>query len=79
MDLTTGTKPYKPALSEIAQDTFNTGHNKFAAQFTQLQKNIANHLQRILVAKGYLVAQTVRTRKQQRNNLPLPVDPNVPE
>ncbi len=74
-----GTKPYKSAIAKITQDMFNMGHNKFAAQFMQLQKNIANYLHRTLVAKGYLVAQTVRTRKQQRNNLPLPVDPNVPE
>ena len=35
IDLTAGTKPYKSAIAEIAQDTFNTGHNKFTAQFTQ--------------------------------------------
>ncbi len=45
MDLMARTKPYKSAIAEIAQDTFNTGHNKFTAQFTQLQKNIANYLQ----------------------------------
>ncbi len=59
MDLTDGTKPYKSAIAEIAQDRFNTGHNKFTAQFTQLQKNIVNYLQCTWVAKGYLVAQTV--------------------
>jgi hypothetical protein len=32
-----------------------------------------------LVAKGYLVAQTVQTRKQQTINLPPPVDPNAPD
>jgi hypothetical protein len=79
MDLTAGTKPYKSAIAEIAQDTFNTDHNKIAAQFTQLRKNIANYLQRTLVAKGYLVAQTVQTRKQQMISLPLPVDPNAPD
>ncbi len=36
MDLTAGTKPYKSAIAEIAQDMFNTCHNKFAAQSTQL-------------------------------------------
>ena len=77
MDLTAGTKPYKSAIAEIAQDTFNTGHNKFVAQFTQSQKNIANYLQCTLVAKGYLAAQTVQTRKQQTINLPIPVDPNA--
>ena len=29
------TKGYKSAISKIATDTFNTGQNKFAAQFTQ--------------------------------------------
>jgi hypothetical protein len=52
-------------------------HNKFAAQFTQKRKNIANYLQRLLVAEGYLVAQMVRTGKQQMINLPPPVDPNA--
>jgi hypothetical protein len=28
-------KPHKWAISEIANDTFNTGHNKFTAQFTE--------------------------------------------
>jgi hypothetical protein len=41
VDLTAGTKPYKSAITEIAQDTFIMGHNKFVAQFTQLHKNIA--------------------------------------
>ncbi len=49
------------------QDTFNTGQNKFVAQFTQLQKNIANYLQRTLASKGYLVAKTVRTGKEQQS------------
>jgi hypothetical protein len=47
------------AISEIANDTFNTSHNKFVAQFTELRKNIANCLQWSLVAEGYLVAETV--------------------
>jgi hypothetical protein len=52
-------KPHKSAISEIANNTFNTGHNKFMAQFTELQKNIANYLQRSLVAEGYLVVEMV--------------------
>ena len=52
-------KPHKSAISEIANDTFNTSHNKFAAQFTELRKNIANYLQRSLVAEGYLVVEMV--------------------
>ncbi len=63
MDLLAGTKPYKTAIMEIAQDTFNTGHNKFTAQFTQLRKNIGNYLQCSLVAEGYLVAHMVQTGK----------------
>ena len=27
-------KAFESAISEIAEDTFNTGQNKFAAQFT---------------------------------------------
>ncbi len=52
-------KPHKLAISEITNDTFNTGHNKFAGQFTELQKNIANYLQRSSAAEGYMVAETV--------------------
>jgi hypothetical protein len=29
------TKDFKSTIVEIANDTFNTGQNKFAAQFTQ--------------------------------------------
>ncbi len=79
VDLTAGTKPYKSAIAEITQDTFNMGHNKFAAQFMHLCKNIVNCLQRSLVAKGYLAAQMVQTRKQQTMNLLPPVDPNAPD
>ncbi len=58
------TKGYKSAISEIATDTFNTGQNKFAAQFTQSRKNVANYLQCTSASEGYLVAETVRTGKQ---------------
>jgi hypothetical protein len=66
-------KPHKSAISEIANNTLNTGHNKFAAQFTELQKNVANYLQRSLAAEGYLVAETVRTGKKQTIGLPAAV------
>jgi hypothetical protein len=46
-------------IAEIAHDTFDTGQNKFAAQFTQLWKNVANYLQRTSASEGYLVAETV--------------------
>jgi hypothetical protein len=64
-------------VSEIANDTFNTDQNKFAAQFTTSQKNVANYLQRTC-NKGYLVAQTVHTRQAQTIDLPSPVDPDSP-
>ncbi len=52
-------KPHKLAISEIANNTFNTGHNKFVAQFMELQKNVANYLQWSSAAEGYLVVETV--------------------
>ena len=68
------TKASKSAISEIAEDTFNTGQNKFAAQFTQSRKNMSNYLQRTLAYKGYLVAKMVRTGKKQIIKLPPAVD-----
>jgi hypothetical protein len=59
------TKAFKSTISEIAEDTFNTGQNKFPAQFTQSRKNVSNYLQRTLAYKGYLGAETVRTGKKQ--------------
>jgi hypothetical protein len=73
------TKGFKSAISEIAQVTFNTGQNKFAAQFTQLRKNVANYLQRTLASKGHLVAKTVRTGKEQTIALPSAVDASAPD
>ncbi len=64
-------------ISEIANNTFNMGQNKFATQFTQSQKNVTNYLQR-MCDKGYLVAQTVQTREAQPIKLPAPVDVNSP-
>jgi hypothetical protein len=72
-------KPHKSSISEIANDTFNTGHNKFAAQFTESRKNIANYLQRSSAAEGYLVAETVRTGKKQTIKLPAAMDENAPD
>ena len=71
------TKGYQSAISEIAMDTFNTGQNKFAAQFTQSRKNVANYLQRTSASEGYLVAETVRTGKHQIIELPPAIDPNA--
>ena len=67
-------KGFKSAISEIANNTFNTGQNQFTAQFTQSRKNVANYLQRTASDKGYLVAETVRTGKLQTVTLPPPID-----
>ena len=73
------TKGFKSAISEIAQDTFNTGQNKFAVQFTQSRKNVANYLQRTSASEGYLVAETVRTGREQTIPLPAAVDASAPD
>jgi hypothetical protein len=57
--------------------TFNTGQNKFVAQFTQSCKTVANYLQHTLAAEGYLVAQTVRTGKKQTIDLPPAINANM--
>jgi hypothetical protein len=73
------TKGFKSGISEIAQDTFNTRQNRFAAQFTQSRKNVANYLQRTSASEGYLVAKTVRTGKEQTIALPAAVDTKAPD
>jgi hypothetical protein len=57
---------------------FNTRHNKFAAQFSQSRKNVANYLQKSSAAEGYLVAEMVRTGCKQVIELPAAVDKNTP-
>jgi hypothetical protein len=37
-------KAYKSLIVEIANENFNMGQNKFAVQFTQSCKNVANYL-----------------------------------
>ena len=71
------TKGYKSAISKIATDTFNTRQNKFAAQFTQSRKNVANYLQRTSASKGYLVAETVKSGREQIIKFPPAIDPNA--
>ena len=53
------TKGYKSTISKIVNETFNTGQNAFAAQFTQSRKNVANYRQRTAADEGYLVAETI--------------------
>jgi hypothetical protein len=73
------TKGFKSIISEIATDTFNTGKNKFAAQFTQSRKNITNYLQRTSAYEGYLVAKTVRMGREQIIALPPAVNASAPD
>ncbi len=73
------TKGFKSTISKIAHNTFNTGQSRFAAQFTQSRKNVANYLQRTVASEGYLVAETVRTGRKQVINLPSAINPNDPE
>jgi hypothetical protein len=72
-------KAYKSSITEITNNTFNTRQNKFVAQFMQSRKNVANYLQHMSTAEGYLVAETVRTGKKQIIKLPPAVDPNAPD
>ena len=67
-------KGFKSAISKIANDTFNTGQNHFAAQFMQSRKNVANYLQHTASDEGYLAAETVRTGKLQTIALPPPIN-----
>ncbi len=39
-------KVYESPIAEIAKHTFNTGENKFAAQFTESQERVAGYVQR---------------------------------
>jgi hypothetical protein len=73
------TKGFKLSISEIAMNTFNTGQNKFAAQFTLSQKNVANSLQCTSAYEGYLVAETVRAGREQTIALPPAVDASAPD
>ncbi len=72
------TKAYKSSIPGIKEHMFNTGQNKFVAQFTQSRENVANFLQQTANEEGYLVAETVRTGKQQMIDLPPPIDGNDP-
>ena len=72
-------KAYKSTISKIALHTFNTGQNKYAAQFTQWRDKVANYLQQTSTDEGYLVAKTIQTGKEQSIPLPPPVDAIAPD
>jgi hypothetical protein len=73
------TKGFKSAIHKISHDTFNTGKNKFAAQFLQSRKNVANYLQCTLAAEGYLVAEIMQMGKKQTIDLPPAIDKSAPD
>ena len=72
-------KTYKLTISKIALHKFNTGQNMYAAQFMQSCNKVTNYLQQTLADKGYLVVETIQTRKKQSILLPPPVDANAPD
>ena len=45
-NITATAKAYKLPITKIAKYTFNTGKNKFSAQFTELQERVAGYVQR---------------------------------
>jgi hypothetical protein len=69
-------KPFQSTTVGIKKWTFNTGQNKYAAQFTLHRKEVANYIQQTLADEGYLVAQMISSGTKQSIPLPLPVDPN---
>jgi len=70
-------KVYESPIAEIAKHTFNTGENKFAAQFTESRERVAGYIQQAGMEESYLVAETIRTAKAQTIALPPPVDVNA--
>jgi hypothetical protein len=53
---TAPSKVYKSPIAEIAKHTFNTGKNKFAAQFTKSRERVAGYIQQAEMEESYLVA-----------------------
>ena len=54
-------RAYISPVVRIENDTFNTGHSKFASQFKTSRWNVANFVQRSLRNEGYLVVKTIKT------------------
>ncbi len=78
-NFTATVKAYESPITEIAKYTFNTGENKFAAQFTESRERVAGYVQRSGMDESYLVAETIRTGTAQKIDLPAAVDPNAPD
>ncbi len=78
-NFTATAKAYKSPITEIAKYTFNTGKNKFAAQFTESRERVAGYIQRSGMDESYLVAETIRTGTAQTIALPTAVNANAPD
>ena len=63
-------KTYVSPVAGVENDTFNTGHLKFASQFKTSKRNIANFVKRSLTYEGHIVAKTIKTGKVQTVELP---------
>ncbi len=72
-------KPFQSSTSGIEKWTFNTGQNKYTAQFTLHREEVTNNIQQTLANEGYLVAETIRRGTKQSIPLPAPVDQNDPD
>ena len=78
-NVTATAKAYESPIAEIAKYTFNTGENKFAAQFTESRERVAGYIQWSGMDESYLVAETIRTGTGQMIALPAAVDVNAPD
>ena len=60
-------KAFRSSTLGIEKWTFNTGQNKFAAQFTLSHEEVVNYIQRTLANKGYLVAEMIRSKRNSQS------------
>jgi hypothetical protein len=72
-------KAYEPPIAEIVKHTFNTGKNKFAVQFTELQERVTGYIQWGGMEESYLIAKTIRTGTTQTIVLSPPLDASAPD
>ena len=66
-------------ITEITNYKFNTGENKYAAQFTELRERVAGYIQGSGMDESYLVTEMIRTGTGQTIMLPAAVDVNAPD
>ena len=78
-NITVTAKAYTLPITKIAKYTFNTGKNKFAAQFTESRERVAGYAQWSRMEESYLVAKMIRTGTAQKIALPAAFDLNTPD